>query len=154
MIKLVEGIAANNKALKGLALKVTFQPGDTVRTEFDLVQDALLDWLQTHGAACGALEIEYEADESSWRQVEQFWVDKSAADPHIQALLKRVGNFDLCMVTPTGDISEGLALSLGQTNRRETGPRNYLAEGNAWPGILFASRRHLPWLPQPDCWAA
>jgi hypothetical protein len=102
MIKLVEGIAANNKGLKGLAVKVTIQARETVHTEFDCLKDALLDWLRTHGAACGALEIEYEAGESSWPEIEQFWVNKSAGDPVIQALLKRVGSFDLCMVTPDG----------------------------------------------------
>jgi hypothetical protein len=113
MMKLVEGIAAGNKALKGLAVKVTIQASETVHTEFDRVKDALLDWPRTHGAACGALEIEYEAGESSWPQIEQFWVNKSAADPVIQALLKRVGNFDLCRVTPAGDNIRRIGFELG-----------------------------------------
>src|SRR5579864_5057090 len=103
VIKLVEGIAASNKALKGLAVKVTFQAKETVHTEFEPVKDALVNWLRTHGAACGALEIEYEAGESSWEEIERFWVNKSAADPAIHALLQKVGNFELCLVTPAGD---------------------------------------------------
>jgi hypothetical protein len=113
MIKLIEGIAASNKNLKGLALKVTFQEGDTAHTEFDLVKDALLDWQRTHGAACGALEIEYQAHESGWAQIEQFWVNKSKTDPLIQALLQRVGYFDLCMVTPTGNKIRRIGFELG-----------------------------------------
>jgi hypothetical protein len=103
MIKLVEGIAGSNKASKGLVLKVTFQAGDTVQTEFDSVKDTLSNWLRTHGAACGALEIEYVADEPSWPRIEQFWTNTSTGDPLIQALLQRLGNFDLCMVSPAGD---------------------------------------------------
>ena len=113
MIKFVEGIAASNKALKGLAVKVTIQASETVQTEFDSVKDALLGWLRTHGDGCGAFEIEYEAGESSWPQIEQFWISKSAADPVIQTLLKRVGNFDLCMVTPVGDNIRRIGFELG-----------------------------------------
>jgi len=113
MINLVEGIAASNKALKGLAVKVTVESGETVHTDFDRIKDALLDWLRTRGAVCGALEIEYEAGESSWPQIERFWVNRSAADPVIQALLKRVGNFDLCMVTPAGDNIRRIGFELG-----------------------------------------
>ncbi|SRR5260221_13983650 len=102
MIKLVEGVAASNKALKGLGLRVTIQEGDTVVAEFDRVRHALLDWHRTHGAACGALEIEYQAHESSWPEIEQFWVNKNETDPVIQALLQQIGSIDLCMVTPTG----------------------------------------------------
>jgi hypothetical protein len=102
MIKLVEGIAASNKALKGLALKVTFGEGETVQTEFYRVKDALLDWLRAQDAGCGALEIEYQAEESSWPQIEQFWVSKTNTDPLIRSVFKSVGNVDLCMVTPTG----------------------------------------------------
>ena len=113
MIKLVEGVAVGNKELKGLALKVTFQEGETVNTEFDGVKDALLDWQRTHGAACGALEIEYQALKSSWSQIEQFWVNKSKTDPLIQSLLQRIGNFDLCMVTPIGDNIRRIGFELG-----------------------------------------
>ena len=113
MIKLVEGIAASNKALKGLAVRVTIQEKETVHTEFDLLKDALMNWLRTHGAACGALEIEYEAGQSSWEEIERFWVNKSAADPAIQALLQKVGNFDLCLVTPAGDNIRRIGFELG-----------------------------------------
>jgi hypothetical protein len=113
MIKLVEGIAASDTGLKGLALKVTFQEGETVQTEFYRVKDALLDWQRAHGAGCGALEIEYEADESSWPQIEQFWVSKTSADPLIRSLFESVGNVDLCMATPTGSNTTRIGFALG-----------------------------------------
>jgi hypothetical protein len=116
MIKLVEGIAASNKALKGLALKVSFQEGETVQTEFYGVKDALLDWQRVHGASCGALEIEYQADESRWRQIEQFWVSKTSTDPLIRSLFESVGNVNLCMVTPTGSNIRTIGFELG-TNK-------------------------------------
>ena len=116
MIKLVEGVAASNKALKGLALKVTFGEGETVQTEFYRVKDALLDWRRAHGAGCGALEIEYQADESSWPQIEQFWVNKTNTDPLIRSVFESVGNVDLCLVTPTGSNIRRIGFELG-TNK-------------------------------------
>jgi hypothetical protein len=116
MIKLVEGIAASNKSLKGLALKVTFQEGETVQTEFYRVKDALLHWQRAQGAACGALEIEYQADESSWPQIEQFWVNKASTDALIRSLFESVGSVDLCMVTPTGSKIRRIGFELG-TNK-------------------------------------
>ena len=116
MITLVEGMAARNKALKGLALRVTFQEGETVQTEFYRVKDALLDWQRAHGAACGALEIEYQADEFSWPQIEQFWVNKTSTDPLIRSVFESVGNVDLCMVTPTGSNIRRIGFELG-TNK-------------------------------------
>jgi hypothetical protein len=113
MIKLVEGVAASNKAMKGLAVKVTIQAKETVHTEFDRVKDSLMSWLRTYGAACGALEIEYEAGESSWEEIERLWVNKSAADPAIQAVLQKVGHFDLCLVTPAGDNIRRIGFELG-----------------------------------------
>jgi hypothetical protein len=116
MIKLVEGIAASNRALKGLALKVTFEEGETVQTEFYRVQDALLDWQRAHGLIGGALEIEYQVDESSWPQIEQFWVSKTNTDPLIRSVFESVGNVDLCMVTPTGSNIRRIGFELG-TNK-------------------------------------
>jgi hypothetical protein len=116
MIRLIEGIAGSNKALKGLALKVSFQEGETVQTEFYRVKDALLDWQRAHGAACGALEIEYQADQSSWAQIEEFWGSKTKTDPLIQALFRSVGNVDLCMVTPAGSNIRRIGFELG-TNK-------------------------------------
>ena len=116
MIKLVEGIAASNKALKGLALKVTFEEGETVQTEFYRMKDALLDWQRAHGAGCGALEIQYQADESSWPQIEQFWVGKTKTDPLIRSVFESVGSVDLCMVTPSGSNIRRIAFELG-TNK-------------------------------------
>ena len=113
MIKLVEGIAASNKTLKGLALKVTFEEGETVETEFYRVKDALLDWQRAHGAGCGALEIEYQADESNWPQIEQFWVSKTDTDPLIRSVFECVGNVDLCIVTPTGNNTRRIGFELG-----------------------------------------
>lgn len=116
MIKLVEGIAANSKALKGLAVKVTFQEDETVQTEFDRVKDALVDWQRAQGAGCGALEIEYQADESSWSQIERFWVSKTTTDPVIRHVFESVGSVDLCMVTPSGNNIRRIGFELG-TNR-------------------------------------
>jgi hypothetical protein len=113
MIKLVDGIAAGSRASRGLVVKVTFEAGDTVHTDFDIVKDTLSDWLRTHGAACGALEIEYEADASSWPQIEQFWINKTTADPLLQALLHRLGKFDLCMLSPAGDNIRRIGFELG-----------------------------------------
>ena len=113
MIKLIEGIAASNKNLKGLALKVTFEKGDTVQTEFYGVKDALLEWQRAHGAGCGALEIEYQADESNWPQIEQFWVSKTNTDPLIRSVFENVGNVDLCMVTPNGNNIRRIGFELG-----------------------------------------
>ena len=113
MIKVVEGIAARNKSLKGLALKVTFAEGETVQTEFYSVKDALLDWHRAHGAGCGAVEIEYQADEPSWPQIEQFWVSKTNTDPLIRSVFASVGNVDLCMVTPTGSNIRRIGFELG-----------------------------------------
>ena len=116
MIKLVEGISATNKALKGLALEVTFGEGETVQTEFYRVKDALLDWQRVHDTGCGALEIVYQADESSWPQIEQFWVSKTITDPLIRSVFERVGNVDLCMVTPAGNNIRRIGFELG-TNK-------------------------------------
>ena len=113
MIKLVEGIAAGNKALKGLALKVTFEEGETVQTEFYGVKDTLLDWQRAHGTGCGALEIEYQADESSWPQIEQFWVTKTSTDPLIRSAFESLGNVSLYMVTPTGSNIRRIGFELG-----------------------------------------
>ena len=116
MIKLVEGIAARNKALKGLALQVTFGEGETVQTEFYRMKDVLLDWQRAHNAGCGALEIEYQTDESSWPQIEQFWFSKTNADPLIRSVFESVGHVDLCMVTPNGNNIRRIGFELG-TNK-------------------------------------
>ena len=113
MIKLVEGITAGNKALKGIAAKVIFQEGETMETEFCRLKDALLDWRRAHGAGCGALEIEYEADESSWPQIEQFWINKTQSDLLIRSVFESVGNVDLCMVTPAGSNIRRIGFELG-----------------------------------------
>ena len=70
MIKVVEGVAASNKAQKGLAIQVTFQEGESVQSEFYRVKDALLDWQRLRGTACAALELEYQAEESAWQEIE------------------------------------------------------------------------------------
>ncbi len=114
MIKLVEGIAARSKALKGLAVRVTFQEGETVQTEFYHLKDALLDWQRAHGAGCGALEIEYQVNESSWPQIEQFWVSKTNTDPLVRSVFESVGNVDLCMVSPTGSNIRRIGFELGR----------------------------------------
>lgn len=114
MIKLVEGIAAGSRVLKGLAVKVTLRESETVQTEFYEVKDALLDWHRAHGASCGALEIEYQADESIWAQIEQFWVGKTSTDPLIRPLFESIGNVDLCMVTPTGSNIRRIGFELGR----------------------------------------
>jgi hypothetical protein len=59
------------------------------------------------------LEIEYQAGESSWQQIEQFWVNKSATDPLIRSLFESVGNVDICMVTPTGSNIRRIGFELG-----------------------------------------
>ncbi|MCX6923820.1 MAG: hypothetical protein NT154_11535 [Verrucomicrobia bacterium] len=97
-------------------MKVTFVEGETVQTEFYRVKDALLDWRRAHGTGCGALEIEYQADESSWPQIEQFWVGKTNADPLIRSVFENVGNVDLCMVTPTGSNIRRIGFELGTNN--------------------------------------
>jgi hypothetical protein len=115
MIKLVEGLAASDKTLKGLAVTVTFREGESVQTEFYRVKDALLDWRRSHGEACAALELEYQADESSWPQIEEFWVTKTTTDRLIRSLFESLGNVDLCLVTPTGSNIKRIGFEVGRS---------------------------------------
>jgi hypothetical protein len=113
MIKLVEGIVGSDKTKKGLALKVTFQEGEAIQTEFYQVKDALLAWQRAHGASCGALEIEYQADETNWPYIEEFWLTKTSTDLLIRSLFENVGNVDLCMVTPAGNNIRRISFEVG-----------------------------------------
>ena len=113
MIQVVEGVAASDKAKKGLAIKVSFQEGESVQSEFYRVKDALLDWQRLRGEACAALELEYQAEQSIWDQVEQFWLAKIDTDRLIRSLFEAVGNVDVCLVTPSGGSIKRIGFELG-----------------------------------------
>lgn len=102
MIKLIEGIAAGNTGKKALAIKVILQNDELLQTEFYQIKDSLLAWNRVHGSNCGGLEIEYQADETIWPQIEQFWIERASMDPLIRSLFENVGHIDLCMMTPEG----------------------------------------------------
>ena len=113
MVKIVRGLAASNKALKGLAVTVTFQGGESVQTEFYSVKDALLDWQRAQGQACAALELEYIAEESSWQQIEAFWLARIDRDHLIRSLFESVGKVELCLVAPAGNNIKKIGFELG-----------------------------------------
>ena len=113
MVKIVRGLAASNKALKGLAVTVTFQGGDSVQTEFYSVKDALLDWQRTQDQSCAALELEYIAEESSWQQIEAFWLARIDRDNLIRSLFESVGKVELCLVAPAGRNIKKIGFELG-----------------------------------------
>jgi hypothetical protein len=114
MIKVVEGVAASNKALKGLAVTVSFQAGENVQSEFYRVKDALLDWQRLRGAACAALELEYQAEEPIWSQIEQFWLAKLDTDRLVRSLFETIGKVDLCLVTQAGRNIKRIGFELGR----------------------------------------
>ena len=114
MIRIVEGLAASNKGRKGLAVTVTFQEGESVETEFYPVKDALLDWRRSRGEHCAALELEYQTEESSWQQIEEFWVTKTDTDWIIRSLFESVGKVDLRLVTPTGSKIKRIGFEVGR----------------------------------------
>jgi hypothetical protein len=114
MIKVIEGKSASNKALKGLAVTVTFQAGENVQTEFGAVKEALLNWWRSHGEACAALELEYRAGEDSWSQIEQFWVARLDTDESIRSLFEKLGDVDLCLLNPTGNNIKRIGFELGE----------------------------------------
>jgi len=114
VIKIVEGLAASNKALKGLAVAVSFQPGENVQSEFYRVKDALLDWKRLRGGACAALEIEYQAEESIWIEIEQFLLAKLQTDQLIRSVFEAIGNVELCLITQTGSSIKRIGFELGR----------------------------------------
>jgi hypothetical protein len=114
MIKVVEGVAGSNKALKGLAVAVSFQAGENVQSEFYQVKDALLDWQHLRGEACAALELEYQADESIWNQIEQFWLAKIETDLLIRSLFATIGRVELCLITQNRSGIKRIGFELGK----------------------------------------
>ena len=114
MIKVVEGVTASNKALKGLAVTVSFQEGESVQSEFYPVKEALLDWHGLYGEACGALELEYLADEPLWQEIEDFWMAKLEADQFTRSLFEAVGNVELWLTTQAGRNIKKIGFELGK----------------------------------------
>jgi hypothetical protein len=113
MLKVVEALVAGVKVRKGLAVSVTFQDGEDVRSEFYQVKDALLSWQRSRGEACGVVELEYQADESSWEQIEAFWLAKVDRDQLIRSFFVSVGKVVLCLVTPAGNKIKQIGFELG-----------------------------------------
>lgn len=114
MIKVVEGRAASHESLKGLAVTITFHAGENVQTEFIGVKEALMDWRRYHGEACAALELEYEAEATSWPQIEHYWANKVATDPLIRSLFESLASVELCLVTPAGNDIKRIGFEVGR----------------------------------------
>ncbi len=72
MVTLTEGLTGRDKALYGLAISVALSGRERLQSEFYQIKDALLDWQRSRGAACGALNMEYQVAESRRQQVVDF----------------------------------------------------------------------------------
>ena len=102
MVTITEGLTGRDKALYGLAISVALREGETLQSEFYQIKDALLNWQRSRGAACGALNMEYQVAESSRQQVEDFWAAKLESDHLLRSVFANLGEVELSLSTPDG----------------------------------------------------
>ena len=102
MITVTEGLMVRGKAPYGLVISVALREGESLQSEFYQIKDALLDWQRSRGAACGALNMEYQVAESSRQQVVDFWHARIENDHLIQSVFANIGEVELSLSTPDG----------------------------------------------------
>ncbi len=102
MVTITEGLTGRDKALYGLAISVALREGESLQSEFYQIKDALLDWQRSRGAACGALNMEYQVAESSRQQVVDFWAAKIENDHLLRSIFAKIGEVGLSLSAPDG----------------------------------------------------
>ncbi len=116
MIKVMEALVAGDETRKGLAVSVAFKGAENVESEFNAVKDSFLDWQRSRGKNCEEVELEYQVDESTWDQIEAFWVAKLNEDHLIGSFFASVGVVVLSLVTPAGNKIKRIGFELGRNN--------------------------------------
>jgi hypothetical protein len=80
MVEITQASVARDKALRGLAVSVVLRDGETVESDFHEIKDALLEWERTHAKSAASISLEYRTPDSSWQQIEDFWLAKIESD--------------------------------------------------------------------------
>jgi len=95
MVTITEGLTVRGKAPYGLVISVALREGESLQSEFYQIKDALLGWQRSRGAACGALNMEYQVAESSRQQVVDFWHARIENDHLIRSVFANIGEVEL-----------------------------------------------------------
>src|SRR4051794_16427988 len=86
----------------GMGFSVTFQPGETIQSEFRHIKEALVNWQHSRAESCHNLMLAFTADEARHQEIIDYVQWAVQNEEFLSAFLAKLRKVQYCVLMPDG----------------------------------------------------